>query len=58
VGLRVYQADITGLQSLNNTHQTPDYPLYTLSNWGWHTPDPKSFGVTEMFNADGSLNYK
>lgn len=34
------------------------YPLYTLSNWGWHTPDPAAYGVKQpVFNADGTLNY-
>eukprot|EP00945_MAST-04E_sp_MAST-4E-sp1_P004165 g4165.t1 len=36
------------------------FPLYTLSNWGWHTPDPtlRGAGVANpFFRADGSLNY-
>ena len=34
------------------------FPLYTLSNWGWHTPDPAAYGVKQpVFNADGTLNY-
>jgi hypothetical protein len=52
-----FTADLTGLQSLNNTYTTPNsFPLYTMSNWGWHSPDPVGLGF-EMFNGDGSLNY-
>ena len=56
-----FTADLTGLQSLNNSYSTPHaYPLYTLSNWGWHTPDPSVvYGEAPggLFHADGSLNY-
>lgn len=57
-GELAFGADLTGLQSLNNSFHTPGYPLYTLSNWGWHTPDPKLLGAKQpMFRADGTLNY-
>ena len=53
-----FGADLTGLQSLNNSYHTPDYPLYTLSNWGWHAPDPALVGAkVPMFRPDGTLNY-
>ena len=53
-----FGADLTGLQSLNNSYHVPDYPLYTLSNWGWHAPHPELLGATQpMFRADGQLNY-
>jgi hypothetical protein len=55
-----FTADLTGLQSLNNSYHTPDYPLYTLSNWGWHTPDPTlpPFNAKQQpFQANGELNY-
>ena len=53
-----FSADLTGLQSLNNSYHVPDYPLYTLSNWGWHSPDPELLGAKQpMFQPDGTLNY-
>eukprot|EP01051_Picozoa_sp_SAG22_P017729 SAG22_NODE_2805_length_2196_cov_1.859323_1_plen_174_part_10 len=53
-----FTADLTGLQSLNNSFHTPSYPLYTLSNWGWHSPDPTTVGAKSSgFNADGTLAY-
>jgi len=53
-----FSADATGLQSLNGSYHTPRYPLYTLSNWGWHTPEPTSVGAKSAgFNADGTLHY-
>jgi hypothetical protein len=54
-----FTADLTGLQSLNSTYHTPSYPLYTLSNWGWHTPDPARLGITKQpsFLPSGELNY-
>ena len=53
-----FTADLTGLQSINSSFHTPQFPLYTLSNWGWHTPDPATLGVTQpMFRPDGQLNY-
>ena len=54
-----FTADLTGLQSLNRSYPgTGSFPLLTLSNWGWHAPDPATVGVTQpMFRRDGSLNY-
>ena len=53
-----FSADLTGLQSLNNSYHVPSYPLYTLSNWAWHSPDPKLLSSKQpMFRPDGSLNY-
>jgi hypothetical protein len=55
-----FTADLTGLQSLNNSYHTPKYPLYTLSNWGWHTPDPTlpPFSAKQQpFQRSGELNY-
>ena len=53
-----FTADLTGLQSLNISYTASgSYPLYTMSNWGWHTPDPALLGVPHLFNADGSLDY-
>ena len=52
-----FSADLTGLQSLNNSYHVPSYPLYTLSNWAWHSPDPKLLSSKQpMFRPDGSLN--
>ena len=55
-----FTADLTGLQSLNNSYHTPNFPLYTLSNWGWHTPDPTlpPFNAKQQpFQPSGELNY-
>lgn len=53
-----FGADLTGLQTLNGTFHEPHFPLHTLSNWGWHAPDPVLAGVKgPLFRADGSLNY-
>lgn len=53
-----FTADLTGLQSLNSTYHMPSaYPLYTMSNWGWHTPDPRNYTSVWPFNADGTLAY-
>jgi len=53
-----FTTDLTGLQSLNTSFGSPRFPLYTLSNWGWHTPDAAELGIqTAAFNPDGSLNY-
>ena len=53
-----FTADVSGLQSFNATYHVPDLPLYTLSNWGWHSPDPKAYNIsTPMFQPDGQLNY-
>jgi len=32
-----FTADITGLQTLNETYESNHFPLCTMSNWGWHT---------------------
>lgn len=54
-----FSADLTGLQSLNNSYTTPRYPLYTMSNWGWHTPSPATLGATQdPFLQNGELNYQ
>ena len=54
-----FTADLTGLQSLNNSYHRPRFPLYTMSNWGWHTPDPALVGATKQkaFLASGETNY-
>ena len=56
-----FSVDLTGLQSLNNSFPGGNtYPLYTMSNWGWHTPDPSLMGrgvASPFFLSDGSLNY-
>ena len=53
-----FGADLTGLQTLNDSFHEPQFPLHTLSNWGWHAPHPASAGVKgPLFHADGSLNY-
>lgn len=53
-----FTADLTGLQSLNSSYHTPLYPLYTMSNWGWHTPSPATAaGGVWPFNSDGTLAY-
>ena len=54
-----FTMDLTGLQSLNASYHLPGFPLYTQSNWGWHTPDPAAYGVNgSVFNPDGTLNYQ
>ena len=55
-----FSVDPTGLQSLNGSFNLPHFPLLTLSNWGWHAPDPRdpAIGAKESgFNPDGTLNY-
>ena len=54
-----FTADVTGLQSLNRTYRQPEaFPLYTMSNWGWHTPDPAAAGCPHrLFHGNGTLNY-
>ncbi|KAL1511560.1 hypothetical protein AB1Y20_006354 [Prymnesium parvum] len=39
-----FTADVTGLQTLNQTYLSP--PLQTMSHWGWHTV-PSSFAGVE-----------
>ena len=53
-----FTADLTGLQSLNNTLQGhPHYKTLTMSNWGWHTPDPEAYGVGAPLFGPGGLRY-
>eukprot|EP01051_Picozoa_sp_SAG22_P026503 SAG22_NODE_8394_length_659_cov_1.407143_1_plen_60_part_10 len=45
-----FSADLTGLQSLNASYISQangSYPLLTLSNWGWHTPEYAAVGATD-----------
>jgi hypothetical protein len=37
-GVVGFNADATGMQSLNNTYK--EFPLTTLSDWGWHSSPP------------------
>lgn len=53
-----FTVDLTGLQSLNTSYKLPGFPLFTQSNWGWHSPDPAVYGVPQLFNTDGTLNYR
>eukprot|EP00729_Bicosta_minor_P014153 gene14153-12567_t len=52
-----FTLDHTGLQSFNTSYPGGrTFPLYTMSNWGWHSPSVK--GATDiLFNKDGELNY-
>ena len=36
-----FTADITGLQTLYDTYAASNFPLCTMSNWGWHTAPTK-----------------
>ncbi|MCL2527447.1 MAG: glycoside hydrolase family 65 [Defluviitaleaceae bacterium] len=40
-----FTADITGLQTLNGHYTANNFPLCTMSNWGWHTA-PTAEGKT------------
>lgn len=56
-GAMGFNADATGMQSLNGTHKT--FPLSTLSDWGWHSSPPPGIPagaghqdeVTEFFRG-------
>ena len=53
-----FTADLTGLQTFNNSYPGgSSFPLLTLSNWGWHSPDPATVGAPPVLHKDGSLNY-
>ena len=38
-----FTADVTGLQTLNESYRSP--PLQTMSHWGWHTVPARLAGV-------------
>lgn len=53
-----FTADLTGLQTFNDSYPgRSSFPLLTLSNWGWHSPDPATLGAPPVLHKDGSLNY-
>jgi len=40
-----FTADVTGLQTLYDTYERANFPLCTMSNWGWHSA-PSEKGKT------------
>jgi len=47
-GRFAFTADITGLQTFPNFHQQ-GMPLYTQSEWGWHTsPNPEGYKMSDV----------
>jgi hypothetical protein len=51
-GRFAFTADVTGLQSLGNSYQSPGIPLNTLARWAWYSePNPHRYTLADASAA-------